>query len=120
MTIRRKLLGRQGEEAAAQYLEKNGYRILCRNYRCRLGELDLIALDGGVLVFVEVRTRSGDLFGLAQESVTVRKQKKLRQLAWYYLKAFGKAGSACRFDVVAILFDRESQVKKLEHIENAF
>lgn len=120
MTIRRKLLGRQGEEAAAQYLENNGYRVLYRNYRCQLGEIDLIALDGGVLVFVEVRARSGDQYGLAQESVTGRKQNKLRQLAWHYLKASGKTGSACRFDVVAILFDGENKVKRLEHIENAF
>jgi len=120
MTTRRKLLGRQGEEAAAQYLEKNGYRILCRNYRCQLGEIDLIALDGDIIVFVEVRSRSGDLYGLAQESVTGRKQYKLRKLAWHYLKTNGKTGSACRFDVVAILFDIDSKVKRLEHIENAF
>jgi len=120
MTIRRKLLGRQGEEAAAQYLEKKGYKILCRNYRCQLGEIDLVTLDGDILVFVEVRSRSGDIYGLAQESVTSRKQNKLRKLAWHYLKALGKTSSACRFDVVAILFDDESKVRRLEHIENAF
>lgn len=120
MTIRRKIIGRQGEETAAQYLKKNGYKILCKNYICPLGELDLIAQDKGFLVFVEVRTRSGDLFGLGQESITVHKQHKLRQLAWYYLKASGQTGAACRFDVVAVLLDKTGQVKRLDHIENAF
>lgn len=120
MTLRRKLLGRQGELTAAQYLEKNGFRIVCRNYRCRLGEIDLVALDGGVLVFIEVRSKCGDRYGLAQESVTGRKRHKLRQLAWHYLKTTGKTTADCRFDVVAILFDGERKVKRLEHIENAF
>lgn len=120
MTIQRKLLGRQGEEAAARYLEKNGYRLLDRNYTCRLGEIDMVALDRDVMVFVEVRSRSGDAYGPAQESVTGRKQYKLKQLAWHYLKATGKTGESCRFDVIAVLFNREGGVKRLEHIENAF
>jgi len=121
MTIQRRLLGRQGEDAAALYLEKNGYRILCRNYRCQSGEIDLVALDNSdTLVFVEVRSRTGDRYGTAQESVTSRKQIKLRKLAWQYLKATGKTGCGCRFDVIAIVFDRENKVKNLEHIENAF
>ncbi|OPY58193.1 MAG: hypothetical protein A4E55_01088 [Pelotomaculum sp. PtaU1.Bin035] len=120
MTIQRKLLGRQGEETAAQYLEKNGYSILCKNYRCRFGEIDVVAMDGDILVFVEVRSNSGDQFGLAEESITGRKQGKLRKLAWQYLKKAGKTNCECRFDVIAILFDGESKVKRLEHIENAF
>lgn len=120
MTIKRKLLGRKGEEAAVRYLEKNGYRVLHRNYLCRMGEIDMVALDKDVLVFVEVRSKSGDAYGLAQESVTGRKQFKLRQLAWHYLKAEGKTGRDCRFDVIAVLFDEEGRVKRLEHIENAF
>jgi len=120
VTIWRKLLGRRGEDAAARYLEENGYRILCRNYRCQSGEIDLVALDNDTLVFVEVRSRSCDRYGTAQESVTGRKQIKLRKLAWQYLKAAGKTGCGCRFDVIAIMFDRESKVKNLEHIENAF
>lgn len=86
MTIRRKLLGRQGEEAAAHYLEKNSYQVLCRNYSCRLGEIDIVARERETIVFVEVRSRSSDDYGLPQESVTSRKKMKLRQLAWYYLK----------------------------------
>lgn len=118
--MRRKLLGRRGEEAAAQYLTKKGYRILHKNYRCPLGEVDLIARDGDVLVFVEVRSRSGDQYGLGQESIGTKKKNKLRQLAWQYLKRFERGDCACRFDVVAILFESESVIKDLEHIENAF
>jgi putative endonuclease len=120
MTIRRKLLGRQGEEAAAHYLEKNNYKILCRNYSCRLGEIDIVACERDVIVFVEVRSRSSSDYGLPQESVNSRKKIKLRQLAWHYLKAVGKTSASCRFDVIAVLFDGNSRVKKLEHIENAF
>lgn len=120
MTIRRKRLGQKGEEAAAFYLKKQGFSILCRNYTCALGEIDLIAMDKGYLVFVEVRSRSSASFGLPQESVSRRKQHKLRQLAWSYLKAEGKTGSSCRFDVIAVMFGEEGEVSSLEHITNAF
>ena len=120
MTIRRKLLGQRGEDAATDYLKKNGYQLLCRNYTCRLGEIDIIACEREVIVFVEVRSRSSDDYGLPQESITSRKKMKLRQLAWHYLKTVGKTSAGCRFDVIAILFDGDVRVKKLEHIENAF
>lgn len=120
MTFERKRLGQKGEEAAAHYLKKHGYNVLCRNYTCGIGEIDLIALDKGVLVFVEVRSRSSTVFGLAQESVTKRKQHKLRQLAWNYLMAEGKTDCSCRFDVIAVLFDSEGAVNRLDHITNAF
>lgn len=120
MTILRKILGRKGEEAAVRYLESNGYLVLKRNYRCRLGEIDIVALDRDTLVFVEVRSRSSSGFGAAQESVTQRKQFKLRRLAWHYLKSEKKTGSNSRFDVIAVSFNREGEVKRLEHIENAF
>ncbi|MDD3652822.1 MAG: YraN family protein [Desulfotomaculaceae bacterium] len=121
MTKQRKLLGRLGEEIAAKHLEKDGYEIVNRNYRSQLGEIDIIALDrDGIIVFVEVRSRSGDQYGLAQESVNGKKQYKLRQLAWQYLKMTSKTGCQCRFDVIAILFSSNNTVKRLEHIENAF
>lgn len=120
MTIRRKLMGRQGEDVATHYLEKNNYQLLCRNYSCRLGELDIVAYERDVIVFVEVRSRSSGDYGLPQESITNRKKMKLRQLAWHYLKAVGKTNASCRFDVIAIQFDREGRVKRLDHIENAF
>lgn len=120
MTLKRKILGRQGEEIAARYLEKSGFKLLRKNYRCRLGEIDLITMDRDYLVFVEVRTKSSGEFGEGYESLLNKKKSKLRQVAWHYLKAEGKAGMDCRFDVVSIRFDREGEVQRIEHIENAF
>lgn len=120
MTLRRKVLGKQGEDVAARYLEKNGYSVLARNYRCKLGEIDLIADDRGTLVFVEVRSKSSEDFGTAQESIRLKKQYKLRRVAWHYLKAQGKTGTCCRFDVIAVKFDRDGVVERIEQIENAF
>jgi putative endonuclease len=120
MTIRRKQLGRKGEDAAARYLEKNNYQILCRNYSCRLGEIDIVTRERDCIVFVEVRSLRSNDYGLPQESVTTRKKIKLRQLAWHYLKSVGETNASCRFDVIAVLFDGEGRLKKLEHIENAF
>ncbi|GGD68517.1 YraN family protein [Paenibacillus nasutitermitis] len=114
--------GRQGETAAAEYLLKCGYTILHRNWRCRFGELDIIALQGGELVFVEVRTRkSGGRFGTAAESVDARKQRQVRTIAAFYLQTFRLHGKPVRFDVVAITVDwRSAAVVELKHIEAAF
>ncbi len=120
MRYTRRAVGRRGEEAAAAYLEKSGLVVLEKNYRCRLGEVDIIAQDGQTLVFVEVRSRSGAGFGTAQESVRAGKQHKLRQLAWSYLKKCGFASRPCRFDVVAVYFNDRGELKSIEHIENAF
>jgi len=120
---RRKCLGSAGEAAAAWYLEKKGWKILERNYRCRLGEIDLIALDGNVLVFVEVRSRSSASFGVPQESVGYKKQNKVRSVARYYMmgKKVKYQFSGCRFDVLAVKFNKESgKTESIEHIENAF
>jgi len=120
MTRRRR--GQLGEAAAAAYLEQKGYRIKERNYRCPLGELDIIAADGGEIVFIEVRTRSSTAFGTPQESIDARKQLRLRRLAAYYLNARGLAGQACRFDVVAVRLDVDGQerVTGIEVIKGAF
>lgn len=99
-----KLLGKQGEEFAARYLEAHGYRVRERNFSCRLGEIDLVAEDGGVLVFVEVKARQGYRYGLPQEAVTPAKQARLRKLAQYYLLTHGGSERPCRFDVLALSF----------------
>lgn len=98
----RKSLGEKGERIAARRLRLLGYKILERNYRTKLGELDIIARDGRYLVFVEVRTRTGDRFGTAEDSVTWRKQRKLISLAQAYLRRCGDSDVSCRFDVVAV------------------
>ncbi len=120
MTVRRKKLGKKGEEEAYKYLNSIGYKVICRNYTCTIGEIDLVALDEEAIVFVEVRSHSSTEYGLPQESVTMRKQHKLRKLAWHYLIAHGKTDSSCRFDVIGILFDIEGGVSRLDHIVNAF
>ncbi|WP_258360432.1 YraN family protein, partial [Moorella sulfitireducens (nom. illeg.)] len=91
-----------------------------RNYRCPLGEIDIIAADGEAIVFVEVRTRSTDAFGTPQESVDLRKQMRLRRLAAYYLSGRGLTNRPCRFDVVAVRLDRQERVTGIEVIKGAF
>ena len=120
MTLRRQALGRRGEEEAARYLAGLGYRVVERNFRCPEGEIDLIVLDGSVLVFVEVRSRSTDTFGLPQESVTGRKQKKVRRVAGHYLSLSGGHRGPLRFDVLAVKLGRTGELEGLEHIKNAF
>jgi len=114
----KQLLGKEGERIAEAYLKKKGYRIVERNYRCALGELDLIVLDRRVLVFVEVKTRTGDGFGTPLEAVEFRKQHKMIQAAQYLITQKGLQQRDSRFDVVGISWPgREPMV---EHIENAF
>lgn len=120
MTRQRKAVGRAGEEMAARYLQKLGYKIIHRNYSCKLGELDIVARDGQVLVIVEVRTRSSDSFGMAQESVVYKKQAKIRQVAMYYLKATGCGDIPVRCDVLAVKLGFDNKLEHLEHIKNAF
>ncbi|SFG40650.1 putative endonuclease [Desulfotomaculum arcticum] len=117
MSQQRRSLGIQGEDIAAQYLQKKGLVILERNFRCRLGEIDIIARDGDCLVFIEVKTRSSDRFGLAQDSITRQKIYKVRRLAQAYLAQRSFSGLNVRFDVVAVNSAREI---KVTHIENAF
>ncbi|MGQ9826030.1 MAG: YraN family protein [Desulfotomaculales bacterium] len=123
MPDKRRDLGRQGEEAAASYLEERGYRVLARNYRCRFGEIDLIAFDGEVLVFVEVRCRTSGRFGLPEESILWRKKARMRKIASHYLKSCLSFPSAnpppVRFDVLALLKEGPSPFR-VKHIKNAF
>jgi len=118
MTIQRQACGRDGEALAEAVLLKAGYCILARNYRNRLGEIDIVARDGGTLVFVEVKTRGSWRFGSAKLAVTAAKQKQLSRVALAYLKAGGCTGVKARFDVVAI--DTHRQPPRVEVIQNAF
>jgi putative endonuclease len=115
------LLGRKAEDAAAEYLRQQGYRLKERNYRCSLGEIDLIAEDGEALVFVEVRSRSSAEFGWPQETVNWVKQRKLRKVAAYYLHCHQELQQRpCRFDVIGVLFTQQQTITKLELIKDAF
>ena len=115
----RKLFGQAGESAAEEYLRRKGYRILARNLRSSLGELDLVAEDGQVLVFVEVKARRTNAFGGAIHAVLHRKQEKLIQLAAQYLARHHIKNRLCRFDVV-LLQGLNAAAPQIEHIQNAF
>jgi putative endonuclease len=107
--------GRAAERLAAEFLEAQGLKILERNFRCRAGEVDLIARDGHTIVFVEVRLRAGGAFGGAAASVDARKQAKVLRAARYYLA--GKPEQPCRCDVVAL--DRLA-AERIQWIRDAF
>lgn len=108
--------GKKGEELAASHLIKLGYRLLEKNWRSRIGEIDLIAEDEDTLVFVEVRTRTGSFhFGTGFESVDWRKQNKLRLVANQYLHYYQLHNRECRFDVIAINLDSNQPIDHLIH-----
>ncbi|OQX18876.1 MAG: YraN family protein [Desulfobulbaceae bacterium A2] len=119
MSERRLSLGRRGEALAEAHLVHHGYRILARNWRSRLGEIDLVAEQGATLVFVEVKTRSSALRGSAAEAVTSDKQRRLTRLAREYLQHHGQLERAARFDVVAITLADDAE-PRVELIRNAF
>ena len=114
----KQVLGKEGERIAEQYLKKKGYRLVERNYRCAAGELDLIVLDHRVVVFVEVKTRTGDGFGSPFEAVEFRKQRKMIQAAQYFLAEKKLQQRDARFDVVGISWPGRDPM--VENIENAF
>jgi putative endonuclease len=95
-------IGHIGERAALRSYVDRGFRVLARNWRCPLGEIDLVLARGGLVVFCEVKTRSGSTFGGGFEAVGARKQRKLRQLAEVFLLTRGLRPSRCRFDVASV------------------
>ena len=112
-------LGRQGEALACQYLSRQGYRVIVRNYRTKLGEIDIIAEEQGTLVFVEVKTRRGHQCGHPFEAVTPAKCRQISKVALEYLAETGREGQSARFDVVAISFSGEA-APVIELVKNAF
>lgn len=111
-------LARIGEKMAWDYLKTKNYKILEKNYRCRLGELDIIAEDKDVICFIEVKTRNSDKFGSPREAVNRVKQRKICQVALVYLKSKGLLEKRARFDVVSIF--NPNQEAKIDLIRNAF
>ena len=118
MSRARVIFGKTGEDLACCELERRGYAIIERRYRRRRGELDIIARDGPVLVFVEVKTRSGRRFGDAAEAVTFTKRRRIAQLASEYLLRHRMSDCPCRFDVVSVHVDAGTPA--VEIIRNAF
>lgn len=119
MKDERQSFGRAAEAEAEAFLRRKGYRILARNLRSSLGELDLVAEQQGVLVFVEVKARRTDALGGAPHAVDGRKQAKLIRLAGQYLARHGLGARHCRFDVL-LCRGGERRSEAIEHIENAF
>ena len=112
-------LGERSERAAARYLRRRGMRIMETNYRCRLGEIDIVAGDDGTVVVVEVKSKGGRRFGRPEEMVTIAKRRKLTALAVIWLRHRGYAGRGLRFDVVALDWDGGSLVE-VRHYRGAF
>ncbi|MBI5179420.1 MAG: YraN family protein [Nitrospinae bacterium] len=110
--------GQKAEKLAEKHLRANGYTVIEGNYRCRDGEIDLIARDGGYLVFCEVKARRNRAYGTALEGVTPSKIRKIKKAAEHYLLKKKLSGVDCRFDIVTI--DESSGGTKVELIKNAF
>ena len=116
----RREVGRLGEEAAIAALQASGYRIVEKNVRLRRGELDVVAEEHGVIVFVEVKSRRTALFGTPAEAVTARKQRALVGLAAAYLTRRALAERPCRFDVAEVWLGRDGRPARVEIIRDAF
>ncbi len=112
-------LGRTGERLAADVLMKKGYHILERNFRCRLGEIDLVAEDEHDLIFVEVKARRGASFGLPEDALTFFKRRKLLELASYYLDLHTCAERSWRIDVVAVQFSSHGKLEEIRIYQHA-
>ena len=118
MKNRRQKFGEKGEAIAVRQLKKAGYKIIDTNYRTQLGEIDIIAKEKDTIVFVEVKARRSVHFGSPKQAVTLQKQKKISMVALYYLKTIGQSSAKARFDVVAVIENRDEP--RVEIIKNAF
>jgi len=120
MTRARRVLGAHGEAIARRHLESLGYRIVDQNVRLPGGELDIVAWDGPILVFVEVRARRTRAHGTPVESVDWRKRSRIARLAERYLHSRGLRDVTCRFDVIGISWSAEEDGPRVDHIAGAF
>ena len=117
--MRRKEKGELGEKLARNFLKKNGYRIKETNYRCKHGEIDIIATKKDYLVFVEVRTKGSTAFGTPEESITYSKKEKLIATALTYMDDNSHLPALWRIDFVAVELDGDNKATRIELIENA-
>lgn len=113
-------LGRAGEDAAVKHLEGLGFRVVERNYRNRLGEIDAIAVEGETLCFVEVKARRVGAYGSGLDAVESKKRGRVRRAAAAYLARFGPSPPACRFDVVEVWLDSKGRPERVRLLRNAF
>lgn len=113
------LTGRKGEEIASKFLEEKGYLVVERNFRTRFGEIDIVCLDGEILVFVEVKTKIGHDFGEPEEMVGRGKLAQVQRMGEVYCVLNDKNGS-CRVDVVGIVLDEDLSVERINHHEAVY
>lgn len=112
------IFGKSGENIAEEFLKKNGYKILLRNYKTKLGEIDIIASEKNTYCFIEVKTRHSDKFGLPMEAVSRVKQKQISRAALHFIKERRLFDEKARFDVVSVLYSQD--FPRIELIRNAF
>lgn len=112
---KRHVLGKTGEDIATQYLIKNKYKIIERNFYCKTGEIDIIATKNNYLIFIEVKTRSNNKYGLPAQSVTKKKLQSLYKTAKYYVYTRGLQYNLIRFDVIEVYFEKFEY--KINHIK---
>ena len=115
-----KSLGNRGEDAAAKFLKREGYHVLARSLDSPLGELDIVAVDGRTVVFVEVKTRRSTDAGRPSDAIDQRKEQRMTQAALAYLKSNRLLNYSARFDVVAIMWPDDARKPTIEHFKNAF
>jgi putative endonuclease len=114
----RQQLGKSGEYKAASYLQKSGYRIIATNFKARYGEIDIIAVYKNVLVFFEVKARTGNRYGTPEESVTPRKLREVIQTAEFFKQLHPELPDAMRIDVIGLDIDDNGSVTDLRHTQN--
>lgn len=120
MTLRRINTGKHGENLACEYLRQHAYTIVHRNFRSKVGEIDIIAKDREVVVFVEVRTQTSNAYGPAYNTVTPTKQKQVKRVALSYISRHNLVKTQFRFDVIGITLNPDTGEYHLDHIPNAF
>jgi len=116
----RRWFGTRSERAASRFLKQLGYRVLARNYRCAFGEIDLVAIDGGCIVFIEVRSTEQPEIEAPAASVNDAKQRQLTRLALMFLKQYRLLGRAARFDVLALSWPTGQRWPTIKHYKHAF
>jgi putative endonuclease len=115
-----KRIGKIGEQIAADYLADNGYQVMDRNFTVPYGEIDLVAFEAEIVVFVEVKTRTSTTFGLPEDSVTAAKLERMHNAAILWLQAHPDIPDDWRIDVIAIQIDHQHNVLDLQHFINAY
>lgn len=118
--FRNKSLGDRAEAEAARFLKRRGMKLVARNWRIRSGEIDLVMLDGSMLVFVEVKARTSDAIAPPHQTITAAKRRRLTRLAGRFIEQTEQHHRACRFDVVSIVWPPDQKHPALEHIVDAF